>query len=318
MKISIKSNLVIPTLFSICVLALPGCGGSGVNVAAATVYFPNGIYVATGNGKATKYSVNTSGSGTISYGVPAISFANSNTIFKDKMYIGGLGVVSCISATNPAKSTEFYGLPGNPIGGISGIAVDSLGRLYISDQDHGRLIRINDIDGTGYAELNLAPFTSGAVSISRSIALDSSNRIYVLDRNGNRVLRFSSMADAAPVAFDAKSKDQTFNGFSDPFDIQIDKSDRIYVSDLNHGRIARFDDMIGKNWVTYGKAGSGLGMFHSPSHIAVDSTNHIYIKSDSPSQIIRIDDMSGNGWTTFGATGSNPGQYPDVRDICVL
>ncbi|MDQ3813460.1 MAG: hypothetical protein M3347_05860 [Armatimonadota bacterium] len=59
------------------------------------------------------------------------------------------------------------------------------------------------------------------------------------------------------------------------------------------------DDMTGKNLMTFGTRGQGVGQFDSPSDIFVDNDGHIYVADAGNSRIVRMDDMTGKNWTTY-------------------
>ena len=81
----------------------------------------------------------------------------------------------------------------------------------------------------------------------------------------------------------------------------------IYFTDFKHGRIIRIDDMTGKNWVSYGSLGTGIGQFTTPEKFLVQSDGHIYLADPNGNRIVRIDDMTGKGWVSYGSHGIDGG-----------
>lgn len=320
MKISIKSKFVIATLMASSLIILTGCGGS-TGGAAATVAMPNGIYVANGAAKNVKFTPNISNSSELLFQPNSPSQVTGVTVFQDKLYFSlDVNEICCANANN-SQVTKFSGGPSTEFGTVYSMAVDKIGRIYVADPEHQRIVRINDISGAGYLAMNLAPFSSGINDAGRSIALDSQGRIYVLCRVTKKVLRFDSMDDVSPESFSADDPGKmnpNMDGFADPFDICIDAQDHIFVTDRLKNRICRFDNMSGLNWKTFGTSGaSGPGKFSNLTDISVDSLGQIYAVDTTQGHIVRIKDMNGTDWTTFGSYGNGVGQYTAMNDILV-
>jgi len=72
----------------------------------------------------------------------------------------------------------------------------------------------------------------------------------------------------------------------------------IYYTDSEDNCLVRIDDMTGKNMVTYGTEGSGIGQFSYPEGVCTDSKGRIYIADMQNNRVVRIDDMTGKNWTT--------------------
>ena len=101
--------------------------------------------------------------------------------------------------------------------------------------------------------------------------------------------------------------------------IATDTQGRIYITDGELGQVFRIDDLSGRNLVTLGTRGSGIGQFLNPSGIAVDRTGKIYIADYGNDRIVRVDDMNGEGWRTYdGAAYATRGlQVAGVKSIAV-
>ena len=86
----------------------------------------------------------------------------------------------------------------------------------------------------------------------------------------------------------------------------------IYFTDFKHGRIIRMDDMTGKNWISFGSLGSGVGQFMTPEKFLVQPDGHTYIADPNGNRIVRIDDMTGKGWVSYGSHGIDEGHSRGV------
>ena len=91
----------------------------------------------------------------------------------------------------------------------------------------------------------------------------------------------------------------------------------VYVADTGNNRIVQMADMLGSNWVTLGKSGSGVKQFSQPWGIAVDSAGKIYVADSGNCRIVRMDNMSGKNWTSYGTCGSGTGQFSSPQGLWV-
>lgn len=57
--------------------------------------------------------------------------------------------------------------------------------------------------------------------------------------------------------------------FGIPYDLSVDDAGRIYILDAANNRIVRIDDLTGKNPVTFGTKGTGVGQFDNPRALFV-------------------------------------------------
>src|SRR5438067_4739726 len=103
------------------------------------------------------------------------------------------------------KGWTTFGSEGNGVGQLrrpEGLAVDSLGRIYITDNDNDRIVRMNDMTGAGWVSLGGLPGGEvGQFAGPHEIKVDSSNRIWVADTGNHRIVRMNDMTGAGWVAF---------------------------------------------------------------------------------------------------------------------
>ncbi len=113
------------------------------------------------------------------------------------------------------------------------IAVDRQGRIYIGDQN--RIIRIDDISGTGWATFGKLGKGNGQFTLIRDIAVDSRARIYAVDMFAHRLVRIDNMLGDgwAELSYDS------------PECVVTDRSDRIYVCEPRRYQFSRIDRMDG-------------------------------------------------------------------------
>ena len=180
----------------------------------------------------------------------------------------------------------------------AGIALDASGRIYVADQSNNRIVRMDDIDGTGWTSFGSIGSGTDQFTDPAAITLDAHGRIYVVDQGNSRVVRVNDMNGTGWTAFGERGNGA--NQFKDPAGIALDAGGRLYVADYNNNRIVRFDDMIGSSWTAFGTPGTGSNHFRNPSGISVDIGGHIFVADMGNNRIVRLDDMSGANWTTVG------------------
>lgn len=90
----------------------------------------------------------------------------------------------------------------------------------------------------------------------------------------------------------------------------------VYIADTGNNRIVWSADMLGSNWISLGKAGSGVNQFSQPWGIAVDSGGKIYVSDSGNCRIVRLD-KTGSNWTSFGSCGAGIGQFSNPKGLWV-
>ena len=187
--------------------------------------------------------------------------------------------------------------------GANAIALDSAGRIYVADTYNGRIVRIDDMQGTNWTTYGTYGSGQGQFNDPPGIAVDSAGRIYVMDTNNTRLVRIDDMNGTNWITYGTVGSGVgQFNAF---ISVAVDSLGRIYVADTGNVRIVRMDDMFGTNWTT-------LTGFTSPAAVAFDSAGKIYIADDGPpaGAVIRVDDMTGANRTLIylgpvGTAGPN-------------
>jgi hypothetical protein len=85
------------------------------------------------------------------------------------------------------------------------IAIDRSGRIYISDSDNCRIVRINDMSGAGWVALGTPGSGANQFNCSNarmgSIVVDTAGRIFVVDAGNHRIVRMDDMTGAGWTTF---------------------------------------------------------------------------------------------------------------------
>ncbi|HLZ43583.1 MAG TPA: choice-of-anchor D domain-containing protein [Candidatus Sulfotelmatobacter sp.] len=91
----------------------------------------------------------------------------------------------------------------------------------------------------------------------------------------------------------------------------------VYIADTGNNRIVSTADILGSNWTSLGKLGSGMNQFSGPWGVAVDAAGKVYVSDSGNCRIVRMDNMSGLNWTTYGTCGTGTGQFANPEGLWV-
>ena len=225
------------------------------------------------------------------------------------------GLVTTLAGSGVAASTDGVGIQAafyNPVA----VAVDSVGNIYVVDQDSHRIRKITvtgvvttlagsvlgNADGLGAAARFRAP--SG-------LAVDSVGNVYVAD-TGNQDIR--KITPAGEVTTFTGSGVQGFlDGapgfaqFDDPAGLAVDASDNIYVADFGNNRIRKItpggtvSTVAGDGTAGTTDGAAGVARFFHPNAVAVDGSGNVYV-ADLGNNRIRKITMAGVVSTLAGST----------------
>jgi hypothetical protein len=219
---------------------------------------------------------------------------------------------------------------------VTGLAVDSSGRLYISDQLHHRVRRV-ETDGkiitfagtgaSGYSgDGGLA--TSAALNYPFGLGFDGAGTLYIADAS-NHVIRgvtpggtISTVAGDGFAGYTGDGIVASFARLNFPTDVAFKSNGDMYIADSgNHairivdGGTQVMDTFIGTNNFGSGVPGYGgddgpasSALLSSPFSVLVDGQDRLLI-ADSGNQRIRF--VNGSGIITTVAGSGTPGYGGD-------
>jgi sugar lactone lactonase YvrE len=199
--------------------------------------------------------------------------------------------------------------------GPTGMAIDTIGGvsyLYVSDENHGRIIKYNlstgsrvDVwgsNGTGDGQLN-SPY---------GIAIDPvSHDVYVAERGNHRVQRFTSNGTFVMKWGSLGTGAGQFDG---AIGVAADASGNVYVTDHNNSRVQKFHVQFnGSSWEaqfagTWGSQGSGAGQFYGIYGITLDKNGVLWV-ADGFNHRLQKFDTNGNFLGAIGTFGTGNGQF---------
>ena len=220
----------------------------------------------------------------------------------------------------PAENPWEPGTANDRFNDPRGIAIDAVGKLYVSDSNNHR-IQVYDISGeipvyettigeTGVPHTDNAGFTN-----PHFIDIDSSNRLYVVEGPNHRVQRceFSGAWTCSTFVGETGVPGDDLAHLNWPTGVSVDTADSVYIADLFNQRALKCNTagtcihFAG----TTGEPGSDNAHFNVPLDTAVDSNGYVYV-SDWSNQRVQKFDESGIYVATIGVTGE-PYLVDDLR-----
>jgi DNA-binding beta-propeller fold protein YncE len=191
-----------------------------------------------------------------------------------------------------------------------GMAVDSKGKLYVSDQKAGGIFIFNtETKDTEFIRNG----REAHFSLVNGIAIDDNDHLFVADGELHRILVFD--AQHHPV-------DEIHEGMQDPVGLAIDTENRfLYVVDQGLDQVLVYDADSFKLIRKIGTAGHNHeltteGNFGAPFAAAVDRDGNLYV-TDMLNNRIEVFDADGNFVRTWGKIGDAPGQFGRPKGIAV-
>ena len=189
--------------------------------------------------------------------------------------------------------SEYYGTFGTFGEGdgqfisASGGAIDSRGRVYISDEQLHR-ISVFDHDGSFLSSWGAHGTGEGELDTPSGIAFDNQDNLYVSDTYNHRIQKFT--ADGR-FLLSFGSQGQGDGELNLPWGVTLDANNNVYVANWSNDRIEKFSPH-GKYLASYGASGSGEGEFQRPSSVAVDGEGYIYV-ADWGNESLQVLDPEG-------------------------
>ena len=166
-------------------------------------------------------------------------------------------------------------------------AVDSQGRVYISDEHTGR-ISVFKPSGEFLSKWGTQGSGEDELDTPSGMAFDGQDNLYVSDTHNSRIQVFTK--DGRHLrSFGAKG--EADGQLNLPWGVTIDAKGDVYVADWGNDRIQRFS-AHGEYLAKYGTSGRGDGQFHRPASVAVDCGGYIYV-ADWGNERVQVLDPEG-------------------------
>ena len=217
----------------------------------------------------------------------------------------GLGQrVSMLTLGSQAGEEEYIGefasygdCPGQLIW-PAGIAVDSRGKVYVSDAWLNR-VSVFDKDGNLICCWSAVQDGDGGPNGISSIAIDPDDTLYITDGRSHQVRKFTTNGRFLGAWGRKGSREGELDS---PWGITVDGEGFVYVADNRNHRVQKFSS--GGDYVAqFGRPGVKRGNLTWPNDVAVDPEGDVYIcdwsKNDWGLGRIQIFDAQGRFLTSL-------------------
>jgi uncharacterized protein (TIGR03437 family) len=305
-------------------LTTAACFGQGVISTVAG----NGTNAAAGDGgPALSASFHPDGLTVDSAGNIYIADQGHNRIRK----VDTTGVITTVAGNGNTQFSGDNGLATSAtvyiLGNHNGLAVDAAGNLYIADDGHHRIRKVDakgiitTVAGTGTMGYSGdgGPATSAQLYRPSGIAVDPAGNLYIADTNNRRIRKvdtsgkITTIAGTGAFAFgdNGDGGEATLATMQTPVDVALDAQANVYFADQDAATVRKIDlagiiSTVAGNGTT-GFSGDGgpatSAAFASPYSVTVDTVGNLYI-SDHGNHRVRKVDTSGTV-TTIAGNGSN-------------
>lgn len=209
-------------------------------------------------------------------------------------------------AGRPAPAPGQPGLPFAGLNGPDGVAVDTVGNLYVADGGNNRVLELS----AGSSAPTELPFTG--LGDPSGVAVDATRTVYVTNAGNGRVLKLSAGASSTTelpltglhgprgVAVDAagdlyiaagnrvlklaagssNTTEVPFTGLSNPTGVAVDSSGAVYVADSGNNRVLK---VAAGSVQTEPFAG-----LNKPNGVAVDTAGSLYVADSGNNRVLKL------------------------------
>ncbi len=221
-----------------------------------------------------------------------------------------------------------------------GVAVDSAGNVYISDEANNRIRKVSNGVITTFAGNGKAGYvdnvtaSTGELNDPLGIAVDSSGNLYIADHDNNRVRKvtvasgiINTVAGTGTQGSDGDNGPAVSATLNGPGAVAVDAQGNLYISEsggnrirkVSNGTITTMAGSGGKGGYSGDNGAATSAQLSDPVGIAVDSAGNVYV-ADHNNYVIRkisngvittiagsnVQGFSGDGGAATAAELSNP------------
>lgn len=236
------------------------------------------------------------------------------------------GIITTVAGNGVGAGTATGGFSGD--GGLAtqaeleipnGVAVDSVGNLFISDMGNQRVREVDAASGIittiagngtyGYSG-NGGAATSAMMGNPQQLALDGSGNLYIAEQGESVVVKvnlssgiITTVAGDGTTGRDSGTANPTIVGdggiatkakLAQPQGVALDADGNIFIADSNNGRVRKvtvstgiITTVVGSKFGYSGDGGpSNHARLHNPEGLFFDAAGNLYI-ADSYNSVIR-------------------------------
>ena len=200
----------------------------------------------------------------------------------------GVRVTICNMESEYFGTFATFGEDDGQLVWATAIAVDSTGRIYVSDEYTHR-ISVFDSSGGFLVKWGVQGADSDELDGPSGMAFDRDDNLFVVDHKNNRVQKYTKDGQYLAGFGSEGDGDGEFNL---PWGMTIDAKGELYVADWRNDRIQKFSPE-GEYLAQYGSSGRGDGQFSRPSGVAVDEDGYMYV-ADWGNERVQVLDPEGS------------------------
>lgn len=164
--------------------------------------------------------------------------------------------------------------------GLTGVALDSNGNVYVSDATNHRIQKFTN-DGDFLGEWGSEGDAPAQFDSPADVAVDEGGNIYVADRDNNRIQKFTTNGVYIGAWGTYGSNPGQFYG---PSSIFIDQHGNLFVADAYNNRIQKFDSN-GNFQGAWGSRGNGPGQFNGPNGLTVGESGSMFVADSGSNRV---------------------------------
>ena len=230
----------------------------------------------------------------------------------------------------PDLTTGFPNIDGGSAGTPSasslslprGLAVDSVGNLYVADTGNNRVLRFpRPVDQPGritadivlgrgsFTTASTGQASSSSLGSPSAVAIGPGGEVYVADTGNNRVLRYLPNPGTGAAAVQVYGQPNFNSGvvvnpvssqtLNTPTGLFVDSAYNLYVSDTGDNRVVVYQNtqassnnglpagvVFGQSRFDTSGAGSGSGGLHAPADVSLDTSGDVYVADSGNNRVV--------------------------------
>ncbi|MBK7762586.1 MAG: hypothetical protein IPI46_04345 [Bacteroidetes bacterium] len=223
--------------------------------------------------------------------------------------IDTLGIITTIAGNGIMGSSGDGGAASlaqlqNP----SGVAMDALGNLFITENNRIRKVNTSGIistitgNGTGGFNGDGSMAINASVNYPYGITADKLGNIFFADANNHRIRKIATngiittIAGTGSTNYNGNNLPATNSNLHTPIGVEVDDAGNVFIADLNHHRIRKVNTLgIMTNYAgngNHGFSGDGnlatLAQLNYPAGIAVDAIGNLFVADYSNHKIRKV------------------------------